>query len=1653
MSVTSNPGGGDAVPGGSFQDAQDDDAQYYIYASSSGKKPGENINVLTEGSPTDTFVSALNEDKAIILASTPSPTADLDSTDETLKWFQQLDSMVTGSVTVDQAKAVESFSFELQQPWKMTFSSAKDVLLYTFGPPPVGASNRIPPPGIEASGQMLTLGLDFGKTVNVSSNNTLEDLFKYAGAASMADYVPGELLDLAVTLETPEEGNQDPKRNAIWYIPASSKRIVTRLQFQVPEFNSLQEVLATTLEGFTLKSADVVFYKDTLLSATESGLKPLSRGSIAFAVECSVQGGGSDEVPATAAIDLSESSISLTFLFKSQDDPLSGILKWLASLIGDDTLESLVYDILDNKEGETNVFSHYILRRMRVNLDTLDPANRKLASFSFDIEISVNIGGGSDSHPTVFLLSYNWNRFTGGFGRLSGQLWTSFETSQDLDLLPYEEKWTILEPVTTNPATSIKITSLIPGQTVESIPDTLPSEVTDAYISLTQDSFAIRCSVTTNPPPPSSAPQPHLGEVTLEGSFSWGKSSAFELGLFISAGIEPSEADASDDVEPAILQGSLTYDSGAKKWELGASLTGLNAATLVEFFKEEEKAHVGPLISSIAISTLDVQYTYTGASGSGTSTGSEFLIQGDLLIAGLKLGLTFTYEKEGGFEFKANLNPDDTSATIGDVLASILGTTDIELPDFVYNAQLGNGDEDVFSLEVSKQENSFLFVSQLSIANVHIDFAQIHGTDWSAKTPSKRLFRVGIDGFPNRQIDLPLIGTLTQPLDELYFLWVQDTGPVAPGKMTGLTRSDRDALNSGLQDPILVKDKIKPDKQTPKDLLVAAGCHFSVIVRSSSGERLCLLDYEFMKPSSSVSSSNSKGLKLKQSAAREEGGDDGSPTAQAPYKKTAGPLSISNVGLKYKDKQLAIMFDATFQLGPLGFSLVGFSLGFSFTTLNDALPVITPAILGLATSFDQSPLSIAGVIRHGNSGGLDYYAGGLVVGWKPYQFEAAGFYGIVTPLGNSEGFKSVFIFAKLNGPLVTLEFAEINSLCGGFGYNSSMRLPTVDEVYDFPFIASTGLSGKENAMEALEKLVDPSQGGWFKPMDKTYWLAVGMGVGAFQMLTIDAVVTVQFGSAIKLGIFAVATADIPTSASSYRLAHVELGISAIADFDYGTLKIDAQLSPRSYILDPNCHLTGGFGLYYWFDSPHADKSVAGQYVFTLGGYHQAFDRPVGFPNPPRLGISWNLGGGLTMSGQAYFAITPKSCMAGGHLHAAFSAGPISAWFDAFADFLINYKPFYFNMQAGLSVGVSFSIDVWFIHIRISVEIGAQLYLWGPPIAGRVHVDLWVAAFDINFGADYSRNEVVSLLDFYLLVLQSQTGSSGFSATGNGGLGIASRDNDDGMVEAQGETSRRVNEGHNFLAQSGLLNPVDNPERNQNDDWIVRAGSFSFVVECKMAINAVKNGSGTETIISYGEVYSRPMKLTSPMSSTLTVVVQQEGESEPDEGWQYDKYLKSLPRALWAQYNSSTDPGKNGNNIRDLLNSDQGAVTLMSGVQITAPKPTMSLDPFPAYEVADADLQRLLSERSFPAIIEADDAWGPDQQHADGDIQEQYDAVVNAWSNPPLGEGDEGRQGFVGYLAEAFKWAVVDEMKSIAGIPERLRNGFMDLYVAAPLLTK
>jgi hypothetical protein len=88
-----------------------------------------------------------------------------------------------------------------------------------------------------------------------------------------------------------------------------------------------------------------------------------------------------------------------------------------------------------------------------------------------------------------------------------------------------------------------------------------------------------------------------------------------------------------------------------------------------------------------------------------------------------------------------------------------------------------------------------------------------------------------------------------------------------------------------------------------------------------------------------------------------------------------------------------------------------------------------------------------------------------------------------------------------------------------------------------------------------------------------------------------------------------------------------------------------------------------------------------------------------------------------MTGQSYFAVTPNVVMAGALIHVSLSVGPVSAYLDATFDALINFHPLHYIVEFSISVGVECDIDIWFIHIHISVHIGAELHIEGPSFHG------------------------------------------------------------------------------------------------------------------------------------------------------------------------------------------------------------------------------------------------------------------------------------------------------------------------------------------------
>lgn len=82
---------------------------------------------------------------------------------------------------------------------------------------------------------------------------------------------------------------------------------------------------------------------------------------------------------------------------------------------------------------------------------------------------------------------------------------------------------------------------------------------------------------------------------------------------------------------------------------------------------------------------------------------------------------------------------------------------------------------------------------------------------------------------------------------------------------------------------------------------------------------------------------------------------------------------------------------------------------------------------------------------------------------------------------------------------------------------------------------------------------------------------------------------------------------------------------------------------------------------------------------------------------------------MTITGEAYFALTPSCIMAGGRLDIVFQAGPIRAWFHARADFLIAWQPFHYDIDIAVRIGIAFQTEI----ATLTFEVGASVHLWGP----------------------------------------------------------------------------------------------------------------------------------------------------------------------------------------------------------------------------------------------------------------------------------------------------------------------------------------------------
>jgi hypothetical protein len=454
--------------------------------------------------------------------------------------------------------------------------------------------------------------------------------------------------------------------------------------------------------------------------------------------------------------------------------------------------------------------------------------------------------------------------------------------------------------------------------------------------------------------------------------------------------------------------------------------------------------------------------------------------------------------------------------------------------------------------------------------------------------------------------------------------------------------------------------------------------------------------------------------------------------------KTFGPFLLKQIGFQYQKQkdggQLAVLLDAAVQLSTFTLSCDDLSIALPLAQLRPDFN-----IAGIGIEYKSKNLEIGGaflrkeVIDEDTGKTFYEYAGTASLKFKLSSKSNKSFG--VSAIGAYSYYKgepSLFLYAVLAFPLGGPPFFFVTGFALGFGYNRYLRVPSVDKLTEFPLVAQAmgGLGSEDSDSSELitEQLSLLDQ--YMTRSSDSGFIAIGLKFTCFKMLDCFALLKIAFGEGFEMNLLGVANLKIPTPAKDSKnlscIASMTLLLRARFSLDEGVISMEAQLAADSYLLSPDCRLTGGFAVYFWFDGPHA-----GDFVITLGGYHPAFNKPAHYPIVPRLGFHWQVGDCLSLKGEMYFALCAHAIMAGGRLEANFRLGVLWANFIAEAHFLISWKPYYYDILVQVRIEAG-------LGILGPVGLGVKLHLWGPEFGGTASFKIIFVKVTIEFGDQSSR---------------------------------------------------------------------------------------------------------------------------------------------------------------------------------------------------------------------------------------------------------------------------------------------------------------------------
>jgi hypothetical protein len=803
-----------------------------------------------------------------------------------------------------------------------------------------------------------------------------------------------------------------------------------------------------------------------------------------------------------------------------------------------------------------------------------------------------------------------------------------------------------------------------------------------------------------------------------------------------------SEEDPEDEGNIALSATCLPGDAG---WQLEGSAENIEFQNLVAEIEDLFKITVPNIFQAPTLKSLDISFNTkthnftfacTGVLGNEveatvyidiqrqdtSDSGSHYEKQfsGHLAIPvedGKFLHFNLGYKSEGYSILLADFNnPDSWSVSIDSLLGKFFNlSTETGLSFSLNNALLARYREE----------------------NVSAD-----GSSTAASDP-KWLFGLDIEGginLSNIELpDLPLIGAIHPPEETLHLGFQLLVASAA------FSKEDIEKVNDFYEGGMLLPQKGIDD--------------FSLSTTLRIGEERKQLDL----PIGVNTNGDASGNGLGSTAPSDDGSPGSTPNVAAPststasatasdgtqwikIQKTFGPVHIERVGLNYKAGKVTGLIDADLSVGGLTISLDGLSVS---SPLDHLAPEFS--LQGLGIDYKNGPLEIGGAfLKHRFGEGDDAYtafSGLAVISTEKLSLSAVGSFAVINDR------PSMFIYATLDYPLGGPSFFFVTGLAAGFGYNRNLLVPEIGDVSEFPLVKEarnstgpslpTGSEDRQNLLtsklEALEAHIPPSIGDHF--------LAIGIKYTSFKQIDSFALLIVKFGHRLEIDLLGVSNLVVPAvPGNTSPLAKAEMVLRASYIPDEGILRVQAQISPGSYILSQKCHLGGGFAFYSWFKDQPDTGVKAGDFVLSLGGYHPDFHKPAHYPEVPRLSMNWQVNRDLSIKGRSYYALCAHALMAGGLLEASYHTDNLRVWIQVGADFLITWQPYHYDARAFANVQADAIIHFFGTH-HLHFEAHANLHLYGPDFGMDAHVDVKVFGFkvsvDVHVGAEPASLEPIA----------------------------------------------------------------------------------------------------------------------------------------------------------------------------------------------------------------------------------------------------------------------------------------------------------------------